>query len=241
MFRLHTMIRQRRPALRALPAAAIAALLAGCGPTIGAPPGERVADPDAAVTALQAAAPEGPVHARYAWELDEAGSRLRGQGVVRAIPGERARVDLFGPRGETYLSAALVDGEYRFAGGAAPQVQLPPPAFLWAAFGVFDPPARPLEAAVENGRLTLRYQEEGQETLEFTADGWEADPRLVRARRGGPRGVMESVDVTWTEDGAHPLTARYRDWREYRTLTLTLEEWNVVDGFDPAIFLGGGR
>ena len=75
----------------------------------------------------------------FDWTLQERDAKFSGSGAIRAESPYHVRLDLFGPRGEGYLSAALVDWDLRLPPGA-PQDLLPPPAMLWSVFGVFRPP-----------------------------------------------------------------------------------------------------
>ena len=115
--------------------------LAACAPRTAVP-----VAPDAPVDtalveeALAATAPRAPLHVTFDWSLQEPDGRFSGQGVIRMEPPDRARLDLFGPRGECYLTAVL-DGE-QLQIPASAQPLLPPPAFLWATLGVFREPAR---------------------------------------------------------------------------------------------------
>jgi hypothetical protein len=95
--------------------------LTGCGAGgLQAPGGQPVPDPAGFAAELRASTvPAGPQQVNFGWTLDERGSRVRGRGVVRSEAPRRIRLDLFGPRGETYLMAALVEGEYRLPAAAA--------------------------------------------------------------------------------------------------------------------------
>ncbi|HEX6037933.1 MAG TPA: hypothetical protein VFZ20_07840, partial [Longimicrobium sp.] len=100
--------------------AAVAAL-AACAPaartqTPAPAPAQPAAPADPAVLATETARGTVPASARqlnFGWQLDEAGAGFRGRGVARMVAPSRFRLDLFGPRGETYLAAALVDGQAR--------------------------------------------------------------------------------------------------------------------------------
>jgi hypothetical protein len=229
---------------RTVPAAVLAALLsaAGCAPAgaaqqppagpsaPGAPAAPATPDPGAAAAALQrATAPSSPRTVRFAWRLDEAGAGFRGNGLARyAAPG-RIRLDLFGPRGETYLAAALVDGDARVPASVEERFKLPSSVLLWGALGIFVPPpgARLASSAVDGDAVTLRFEGEGGEVHEVRA---RAD-RLVSIRRLVRGGVQESLEV---EQGAQPGVPRrstYRDWPAYRSLTLTLESSADVASF----------
>lgn len=229
---------RRRLSTRALLALTLLAA-AGCAPRgqLPEPKGAPAPDPAALAARLrEATTPGSPQRATFAWELDEAGARLRGKGVVRAEAPERLRLDLFGPRGETYLAAALVGESFRLPSAVAAQIALPSPALLWGALGVIRPPAgATLASATTSGEATtLRYTGPGEETVEFVTSG----ERLRSVRRLGRSGALESVTLTHSADG-RLSRAEYRNWAEYRTLTLTPEAISNVAAFpestwDPA-------
>lgn len=219
--------------------------LAACGGAAPVPPssGPAPADPDPAQLAAElqrATLPASPRQITFQWALDEAGAGFRGRGVGRYTAPTRFRLDLFGPRGESYLSAALVDGQLRVPAAVGDRFRLPSPALLWAAAGIFAPPAdaRLAGGRVEDGVLTLRYDAGEQGTLEFRA----RENALLSVRRLRAGGVQESVDLERGGDGAL-RQARYRDWPAFRTLTLTLEASTDVPGFPDEIWTppGTGR
>ena len=202
------------------------------------PPGPPAppADPAAVAAELQrATAPASPRQVNFAWQLDEAGARFNGRGVARFVAPTRFRLDLFGPRGETYLAAALVDGQPRVPAALAGRFSLPSPALLWGAVGVVAPPveARLLETAVDNGVTTLRYQL-GEDVLEYRARGG----RLESVRRRSRGGVAESIDLDYNDQGL--ARAQYRDWAAYRTLNLTPESSTDVQSFPDATWTPPG-
>ncbi len=180
-------------------------------------------------------APVSPRQVSFRWELDEAGARFQGRGVARYEAARRFRLDLFGPRGETYLAAALVDGEARVPPALAERFELPSPALLWAAVGIIEPPAgaRLLEATTRGGETTLRYQA-GDDVLEYRHGG--AGLQSVRRRRGSA--VAESIDLTYNQTGL--ARAQYRDWPAYRTLNLTIESSTDAEPFPDATWLPPG-
>ena len=219
-------------AARVLAGAAVIGV-AGCAGNLPAPAGAPVADPQAAAAELQRASlPDSPRQATFGWELNEAGSRLSGRGVVRYEAPERLRLDLFGPRGETYLAAALVGDTFRIPNEAASPVAFPSPVLLWAALGVVRPPtdAQLVSATSTEQELIVRYAAAEGELFEFRADNAPGEMRLRRVERLGRSGVLESVQVSWT--AAHtPEHARYRDVAAYRELVLTTEEICDVPSF----------
>lgn len=216
--------------------------LAACAARAPVPAGTPVADPAAEAAALQRATTSAsPQQVTFAWSLDEAGSQVRGRGVARVLPGRRIRLDLFGPRGETYLAAALVDGEMRLPPAVAGQLQLPSPALLWAALGTVQPPeGAALEGATRaDSLLTLRYRTPGGDALHFVAAAGAAPARLLRVERIGGSGVLESVQLDYAAGGELQRT-RYRDWAAYRELVLTPEEIRDVDAFPESIWRPDG-
>lgn len=212
-------------ALLAAPACAGSAARAAAAPPAGVP----APDPAPVADALRrATTPETPRQGSFSWELDEAGARLRGRGVVRYQAPDRLRLDLFGPRGETYLAAALVGEEARVPPAVAERFPLPSPALLWGALGIVRPPAgaRLLGATAAGADTVLRYEAPDGATLEFrTRDG-----RLQGIRRLVRGGVRESIDVSYSGSGELRRT-QYRDWAAYRTLTLTPESFTDVAAF----------
>jgi hypothetical protein len=196
----------------------------GPAPAAGTP---AAADPAAlAASTARATVPASPRQVNFQWELDEAGARFRGRGVGRMVAPSRFRLDLFGPRGETYLAAALVDGEARVPPALIERFRLPSPALLWATVGIIAPPAdaRLLSAAPDGAVTVLRYQL-GDDVLEYrTRDG-----RLQTVRRTSRGGTAESIDLEYNATGL--ASARYRDWAAYRTLNLTLESATDVPSF----------
>jgi hypothetical protein len=213
-----------------------AALLAGCGAGRGEAAGAPVPQPEVAAAELRGATlPPSPLQVAFAWSLNEAGSRIRGQGVARMEAPERLRLDLFGQRGETYLAAAMVGDEFRVPAAVPAQLGLPSPALLWAAVGVVQPPAeaRLVGATVLGRELTLRYGLGEAETLEYVAS---VEPlRLLRASRSGPGGARETLQLVY--DGAGALSStRYRDLAAFRELTLDIERMSPVPSFPAAIW-----
>jgi hypothetical protein len=200
--------------------AALAACAAAAPPAAGPLPAEPPADAGSLAAELgRATLPAGPRRTTFEWELDEAGARFRGRGVARYEAPERFRLDLFGPRGESYLAAALVGEEPRVPPAVQERFALPSPALLWAAVGVVRAPAGAVlaDATEAGGAVTLRYRLADGDVLEYRARGG----RLESLRRTRGRGVAESVELT--HDARGVARAQYRDWAAYRTLTLTVE------------------
>jgi len=234
-------------------AALAAALLTACAAasaTAGTPAVDPVpaagsasaaADPDSIAAALRRATlPSSPRLARFGWSLDEAGSRFNGRGVARYQAPDRFRLDLFGPRGETLMSGALVGETARVPSSVTERFKLPSPALLWATVGVVRPPsaARLTSAADEGGRVTVRYDLGAEGTLEYRARGG----RLESLRRLKGSAVQETVDLDRAAGGAI-RAARYRDWIALRNLNLTLESSTDAASFTDDVWSppGTGR
>ncbi|MGH7457485.1 MAG: hypothetical protein ACREKN_00155 [Longimicrobiaceae bacterium] len=212
-------------------------LMAACAPALSAPQGVPVDDAARVEQSASAALlPDRPGRADFGWELNEQGTRLHGRGVARYQAPRRLRIDLFGPRGETYLAAALVDGEYRIPAALEGRVRLPSPSLLWAALGVLEPPGGELSAALSaDSVLTLRYSRPGDEAFGFEIGDWPGDPRLLSSRASRSGSVTESVQLEAGPAGG-PGRARYRNWAEYRDLTLTFEKVADAGPFDPSLW-----
>ena len=186
-------------------------------------------EPEVARTAIAATAPEQPVRAVFEWSLRDDDARFSGDGVARIAPTYRVRLDLFGPRGEGYLSAALVGQELRLPPGAG-EVPLPPPALMWAALGVVAPPdgAVLVATTVKEDRTELFY-ETGDGRLRYTL-------RTGRLQEVVWEGEQGRQDVELQGTGVVPDRAQFRDWRRYTELTLILEQVEEVDEYPPEIW-----
>ncbi len=218
--------------------ALFAAGLAACAGSAPPPAGEPVPDPLGFAAALQqATTPATPLQANFQWTLDEAGSRVSGRGVVRYVAPDRQRLDLFGPRGETYLAAALVGEEIRLPSAATQGIALPSPALLWSALGVIRPPAgAPLaSASILDSIAVLRYDLSGDEQLEFRASQSAGATRLLQVERRGRRGVLETIRLEYGAEGNLART-RYRDWSAYRDLVFETESIREATSFPDNIW-----
>jgi hypothetical protein len=223
----------------------MALAVAACGPaTASAPasggsPAPVTEGPrqDPAVIAAQlqrATLPSSPRQANFTWALDESGARFNGRGVARFRAPDRFRIDLFGPRGETYFAAALVDETPRIPASIDQQrFRFPSPALLWATVGVVRPPstARLVDATSSADATVVRYDLGAEGTLEYRARSGVL--QSVRRLRGG--GVQESIELDHGP-GNSIRSARYREWNALRTLNLTLESTNDAASFSEDIW-----
>jgi hypothetical protein len=217
---------------------ALGAILGGCAAGLPEPVGSPVADPAALAAELQRlTTPASPQQANFQWTLDEAGSRIRGRGVVRFVAPERQRLDLFGPRGETYLAAALVGEQFRVPPAVTQSFDLPSPALLWAVLGVIRPPqGAPLVSATADGDAAiLRYSLPNEEQLEFRAHHADGHAALTQVERRGRRGVLETLRLEYGDQG-QLVRARYRDLSAYRDLVFETEAMREVASFPDDIW-----
>jgi hypothetical protein len=156
---------------------------------------------------------------------------------VRFVAPERQRLDLFGPRGETYLAAALVGEEFRLPAAAVQGMELPSPALLWSALGVIRPPVGALltSATMVDSVGVLRYALEGGEQLEFRAATDGGATRLIQVERRGRRGVLETLRLEYGT-GGELTTTRYRDWSAYHDLVFETESIRDIASFPDNIW-----
>jgi hypothetical protein len=200
------------------------ALVSGCAglPANGGPP-----DPAVEARLVAATAPQQPVQVTFDWNMTDRDARFNGRGVLRADQGYRARVDLFGPRGETLVAAVVEGGHMRIVPAGA-ETLLPPPALLWSALGVFRAPqdaGLSATSATERGfaldyegggvRWSFRFENETLRSTEWTEG---------RARR--------TVVLTGVSGFGLPQQAVFRDWTEFRELTLRVTDVEQRTAFD---------
>ncbi len=177
----------------------------------------------------------GPLQILFEWSLREREGRFSGEGATRVAPPDHARLDLFGPRGEGYLSAAFVNGEVRLPPGTTSS-PLPPPALMWSALGVFQPPQGTTlrNTKVDGDRVELEYAS-GDERWLYVFE----DDRLKRVEWTAPGGGRRTVELEGNGEAGIPGKAVYRDWRQFVELRLTLNEAVRVDGFSQDIWTIG--
>jgi YD repeat-containing protein len=205
-------------------------LLAACASH--APP--ATVDPATAASAIAGTAPDRPVRVVFQWRAMDGDARFNGQGVARIDVPYHARLDLFGPRGDTYLSAALVGQDLRLPPGvdAAP---VPPPALMWAVLGVVAPPETAVLVGTREtaGRAELYYDVDGS-TLRYTLEAG----RVREVRWDGARRRMV-VELRGAAGLGLPTQAVYRDFAAVTELVLNLESVDAVESFPPDIWRPG--
>jgi hypothetical protein len=203
----------------------LSAGVAACAGTLKA---TGVADPALARAALDNTAPTQPLRVVFDWRMRERDGRFHGQGVARVEPPARARIDLFGPRGDGLLSAALVDGTVRMPTHQQ-TVDLPPPPMMWAVLGVVEPPAgaQLISTAQKGDRVQLLYLDGGGR-LRYDLDRG----RLRGVQWDGPGNRRYTVQLEGDTLGV-PGKAVYRDWSGYVELVIELKQVEDVDPYPP--------
>ena len=207
--------------------------VAGCAASTG---GMGAPDEQVETRLESATAPAHRAQVVFDWNMTDRDARFSGRGVLRLDSAQRARVDLFGPRGET-LAAAIVENEVMRVVPQAAASMLPPPALLWASLGVFRPPVdAPLTGtAAGDGSLTLEYlRDRIQWRFRFEGDRL----RAVEWTDGSGR---RSVELTGAADLGFPDQAVFRDWTEFRELTLRVTEVEESAAFEPDVWILPGE
>jgi hypothetical protein len=188
---------------------------------------------------IAATAPDTALRITFDWVLQEREARFTGKGLARVEGPYHARLDLFGPRGDTYLSSALVEMELRLPPGVQlADVPIPPPALFWSAMGTFRPPeGATLQATTRSGdNATLVYSApHAKWTFEFQGTA------LRRAEWNDEKTGRQTVELTPGGALGLPKQSVYRDWPAFRQLTITLDQASNADPFPPDTWTPGQR
>lgn len=177
---------------------------------------------------------EGPVRVVFTWSLDEPGLRVRGRGVARMQPPDRARLDLFSASGETVLRAAMVGDELRLPHGAQATL-VPPPALFWSALGIFRPGGGSFLSGGEregSEGVRLEYRIAGERELRYRLRNRTVE--RVELLQGGQ--VFEQLALAGGRPERFPRETVYRHLGEFRELKFTLETVDDVDDFPSDIW-----
>jgi hypothetical protein len=214
-------------------------LLGACAPAaVQTPVSEGPPSPQLAQLLVDSTALRRPLHIVFNWTFTEENARFSGSGATRVEPPYRARLDLFGPRGETYLAAAAVGDTLRLPPNMPSGLRsiVPPVALLWTALGVLRAPegATLASTAQRGDTLTVGYTR-GDERWSFRA----VQGRLQYAEWNGPNSGRRTVELRGTGALDLPAVAVYRDWAAFRELTLTLERANEAASFPADIWYPG--
>ena len=215
----------------------VAGVTSGCasGGTTGALP--KTVDAGAETAAVAATALRSPLRLVFGWSVQDRDARFAGDGAARLEAPYKARLDLFGPHGVTLLSAAVVDFELRMPPGA-PANLLPPPTLMWSVIGVFRAPqgAALVSAQRDSVKSTLQYRA-GDEVWTFKLERGQ----LSHVEWQGPNQGRQTVEIKGYHARGVPSQVVYRDWREFRELTLELNEVHDAQSFPADTWTPGVR
>jgi hypothetical protein len=178
--------------------------------------------------------PSTPELYRFDWRYADETFEVRGEGVVRTGPPDRARLDLFIANGYGN-GLAILEGDSLFVPGIdLIRRFLPPPPLLWATLGrVALPPGR--DTVVRLDGDTLRADISGSERDARTWRVHFSGSRLARIERIEGARVVEWAERVPGDAGTLRLTYAHTTGR--RTLVLSVHEvLTVNEGFDDAIW-----
>jgi hypothetical protein len=206
------------------------AACASAGTSPGAP------DPALEARLATATVPGQRLQVLFDWNMTDRDARFSGRGVLRLENGRRGRVDLFGPRGETLAAAIVEDNAMRIVPEAA-RGMLPPPTLLWATLGVFRiPEALPLTGSAAAGEsATLDYGRD-ETRWRFTFEG-----DRLRTTEWTDGAGRRTVVLSGTAEHGLPAQAVFRDWTEFRELTLRVTEVEERAAFEPDVWILPGE
>jgi hypothetical protein len=173
----------------------------------------------------------------FDWSIRDRELNFSGRGVLRLDRGQRARVDLFDQRGNT-LAAAIVEGNsMRMVPAGIADRMLPPPALLWSALGMFRPPvdAPLVSTSVSSGATVLDYaRDDTRWRFRFEGDA-------LRHVEWNANGGRRTVELRGSSQFGLPAEGTFRDWSEFRELTLRATEINEATAFDPDVWILPGE
>lgn len=192
--------------------------------------------PQLAQAAIDSSAPTRPLRIVFAWSFQEESMRFSGKGALRLEPPNKARTDLFGPRGETLLRSVVIGDQMQIPAGV-PQNLLPPVSLMWGTVGVLrQPPGSVLELTRSNGdTLTVGYGR-GEEHWRYKL----VAGRVRLAEWNGPGAGRRTLDLKGSADFGLASEVVYRDWAAFRELKLTLEQVNESSPFPPDTWIIDG-
>jgi hypothetical protein len=224
-----------RPLIRLAPLAALA-IVSACASTPPGPPQTAVIDTAAAARVATATTPTRQLHVLFDWSVKDPSVNFSGKGVLRLDRARRGRVDLFGPRGEQLMAAIVENDQMRMQPAYASNL-LPPASLMWSVLGVFRRPTdAPLTGtAIDNGALVLDYSRDGARwRFRFVDD-------VMRHTEWTSGSGRRTVELTGTAGLGVPRTVLYRDWTEFRELTLEVTNVEETQGFDADVWILPGQ
>lgn len=172
----------------------------------------------------------------FEWSLREPNLNVRGEGLARVQPPDRARVDLFLGEGSSVLAVALVGDALRMPRGA-PRDLIPSAPLLWAVFGIF----RPGDASVILGaerigeRVRLRYRLPDSNELHY----YLVDGRVVGVEMYVDGDLVHEVDLYVPDVTRLARESVYHNNPSFRELKITVSTVENMDRFPERIWSPG--
>ncbi len=178
-------------------------------------------DDPAAIAARLGSEPgaQSPANLRFAWRYGDRRGDVEGDGVGRFNPPDSLRIDLF-TSGDVAMAIATAAGRLT-SRGQIEDVDVPPRPFIFAMAGIFRPDSGPPARAFLHGAdSVLVYGPVGDRTFVY---------HLERGRLGAVEErrrdrVLRRVRVEWSESGAWPARAEYRDFERPSRVRWEIEE-----------------
>ena len=210
-------------------------LAAGCASAPGPSP-TAAADPALEARLQDATRPQSRLHVVFDWSITDRDARFNGQGVLRLDTTYRGRVDLFGPRGET-LAAAIVENDAMRVVPAQATALLPPPALLWSLLGAFRPPVgTPFTGSSDTGGATMLHYAQGSARWSFRFEGG-----ALRSTEWTDGTGRRTVTLSGASSAGLPAETTFRDWSEFRELTLRVTTVEEKTAFEPDVWILPGE
>lgn len=219
-----------------LPMIAVGALVAVAGCAPGARPLSGA--PTAAVLPPVRLAPR-PAQWKFTWTYKDDTFEANGDGVLRILPPERARMDFFLRNGMSGGYAILIGDSLSIPGPELVKRFLPPAPLLWASVGQLSlPPTADTIARADGDTLrvdmgTLR----GGDASKAAGRAWRlafAGPTLARVERIED-GKLEEW-LTRRRGATGHWDVLYVNEAGKRRLSINVTDTTVVEGFDDAIW-----
>jgi hypothetical protein len=176
---------------------------------------------------------------KFTWSYKDETFESVGDGVLRILPPERARLDFFLRNGMSGGFAILIGDSLIVPGPDMVKRFLPPPTLLWAALGRLALPPTPDTIARTDGD-TLRVDLgtlRGTDASKAQGRAWRlafAGTVLARAERIEDGRIQEWMTRRRGANGEWEL--QYVHERPPRRLSISVTDTSIVEGFDDAIW-----
>jgi hypothetical protein len=183
--------------------------------------------------------PTAPQQLRFTWSYKDATFEANGDGVVRVLAPDRARLDFFLRNGMAGGYAILLGDSLLIPGIDLVRRFLPPVPLLWGTLGRLEVPATP-DTTVRTDGDTLRADLgvlRGQDASKADGRAWRvafAGNTLARIERIESGKLVEWMSRRRGANGQWDL--RYVHEGAKRSLRISVTDTLTVEGFDDAIW-----